>query len=277
MRLTSTVAGYLALAGIEDQADRLDAWTTEYEAAHRDVFDIYYRSYSDPRRRTAAVAEVTRISPLVREREARAEALARQAEQDFRARGLLDELDVVLLVGNHTANGWIAEFHGRQALFVALELLGDPPYDAIVISHEALHLAHLHHGAASWPDDVGACLIQEGVATAASRQLHPGLSDSGYLWTDDQHDPWVRDCREAERALTTVVLEEMATPTEAPHVRGLFAPDCQASGLPPRSGYWLADLLAQRWLSQHSLRDVLAWDHAEAADRASSDLRARLK
>ena len=277
MRLTSTVAGYLALAGIEDQADRLDAWTTEYEAAHRDVFDIYYRSYSDPRRRTAAVAEVTRISPLVREREARAEALARQAEQDFRARGLLDELDVVLLVGNHTANGWIAEFHGRQALFVALELLGDPPYDAIVISHEALHLAHLHHGAASWPDDVGACLIQEGVATAASRQLHPGLSDSGYLWTDDQHDPWVRECREAEGALTTVVLEEMATPTEAPHVRGLFAPDCQASGLPPRSGYWLADLLAQRWLSQHSLRDVLAWDHAEAADRASSDLRARLK
>jgi hypothetical protein len=277
VRLTSTVAEYQALAGIEDQADRLEAWTTGYEAAHRDVFDIYYRSYSDPRRRAAAVADVTRISPLVREREARAEALARQAEQDFRARGLLDELDVVLMVGNHTANGWIAEFHGRQALFVALELLGDPPYDGIVISHEALHLAHMHHGAASWPDDVGASLIQEGVATAASRQLHPGLSDSGYLWTDDRHDPWVRECREAERALAAVVLDEMATPAEAPHVRGLFAPDCQASGLPPRSGYWLADVLAQRWLSQHSLRDVLAWDHAEATGRASSDLRTRLK
>jgi len=276
VRLTNTVAEYQALARIEDQADRLAAWTTGYEAAHRDVFDIYYRSYSDPRRRAAASADVTRISPLVREREARAEALARETEQDFRARGLLDELDVVLLVGNHTANGWIAEFHGRQALFVALELLGNPPYDGIVISHEAMHLAHLHHGAASWPDDVGACLIQEGVATAASRQLHPGLSDSGYLWTDDQHDPWVRECRGAERALITVVLGEMATPAEAPHIRGLFAPDCQASGLPPRSGYWLADLLAQRWLSQHSLRDVLAWDHAEATGRASIDLRARL-
>ncbi|MGC1283153.1 MAG: hypothetical protein WA895_09495 [Streptosporangiaceae bacterium] len=277
MRLTSTVAEYQALASIEDYADRLKAWTTDYEAAHRDVFDVYYRSYSDPRRRTAAVADVSRISPLVREREARAQALARQTEQDFRAQGLLDELDVVLLVGNHTANGWIAEFHGRQSLFVALELLGDPPYDAIVISHEALHLAHMHHGAATWPDDVGGCLIQEGVATAASRDLHPGFPDSGYLWTDDRHDLWVRECRDAETALTAVVLHEMATPAEAPHVRGLFAPDCQASGLPPRSGYWLADLLAQHWLSQHSLRDVLLWEHTEATDRASNDLRTRLK
>jgi len=277
VRLTSTVAEYLALARIEDHADRLKAWTTEYEAAHRDVFDAYYRSYSDPRHRAAAVADVTRISPLVQEREARAKALARQTEQDFRAQGLLDELDVVLLVGNHTANGWIAEFRGRQSLFVALELLGDPPYDGIVISHEALHLAHMQHGARTWPDDVGASLIQEGVATAASRQLHPGLSDSGYLWTDDQHNPWVHECREAERALAAVVLDEIATPTEASHVRGLFAPDCRSSGLPPRSGYWLGDLLAQQWLSQHRLRDVLLWDHAEAIDRASNDLRARLE
>jgi hypothetical protein len=277
VRLTSTVAEYQKLAGIEDDASRLQAWTAGYEAAHRDVFDVYYRSYSDPRRRNGAVADVPRISPLVREWEARAEALARQTEQEFRAQGLLDELNVVLLVGNHTANGWIEEFHGRQTMFVALELLGAPPYDGMLFSHEALHLAHMHHGAATWPDDVGSHLIQEGVATAASRELHPGLPDSGYLWNDDQHDSWVRECREAERALTAIVLDEMATPAEAAHVKGLFAPDCPASPLPPRSGYWLGDLLAQHWLSQHSLPDVLRWNHAEATDRASNDLRARLK
>jgi hypothetical protein len=209
------------------------------------VFDVYYRSYSDPHRRNGAVADVPRISPLVQEWEARAEALARQTEQEFRARGLLDELNVVLLVGNHTANGWIAVFHGRQTMFVALELLGAPPYDGMLFSHEALHLAHMHHGAATWPDDVGSQLIQEGVATAASRERHPGISDSGYLWNDDQHDSWVRECREAERALAAVVLDEMATPAEAAHVQGLFAPDCQAGTLPPRSGYWLGDLRAR--------------------------------
>jgi hypothetical protein len=277
MRLTSTVAEYLKLAQIEDHASRLQAWTTAYEAAHRDVFDVYYRSYSDQRRRNGAVADVPRISPLVREREARAETLARQTEQEFKAEGLLDEINVVLLVGNHTANGWIDEFHGRQTMFVALEMLGTPPYDGMLFSHEAVHLAHMRHDAANWPDDVGSHLIQEGIATAASRDLHPGRSDSDYLWNDDQHDSWVRECHEAERALAAVVLDEMATPAEAVHVKGLFAPDCQAGMLPSRSGYWLGDLLAQHWLSRHHLRDVLRWNFAEATDRASNDLRARLK
>lgn len=277
MRLLSTVAAYQKLAKIEDGVSRLEAWTTEYEAAHRDVFDVYYRSYGDPSRRDGAVADVPRISPLVREWEARAEAIARQTERDFRAQGLLDELNVVLLVGNHTANGWIEEFHGRQTMFVALEYLGDPPYDAMLFCHEAVHLAHMHHGAANWPDDVASHLIQEGIATAASRMLHPGRSDSDYLWNDDQHDAWVGECRAAETALAALVLDGLAIPAESAHVRGLFAPDCQAGTLPSRSGYWLGDLLAQHWLSRHELRDVLGWDHAAATARASGDLRARLK
>jgi hypothetical protein len=30
---------------------------------------------------------------------------------------------------------------------------------------------------------------------------------------------------------------------------------CQAGTLPSRPGYWLGDLLAQRWLARHSLRE----------------------
>jgi hypothetical protein len=80
--------------------------------------------------------------------------LARQTEREFRALGLLDELNVVLLVGNSTANAWVDDFHGQPAMFVALELMGAPPYDGMLFSHEAVHLAHMHHGAAIWPDDV---------------------------------------------------------------------------------------------------------------------------
>jgi hypothetical protein len=277
MRITSTVTEYLKLADLEDHASRLRAWASDYEAAHQDVFDAYYRSYSDPQDRDGAVADVPRFSRLVREREARAEAIARQAEKEFAAQGLLEEIDVVLMVGNHTSNGWIDEFHGRQTMFVALEYLGAPPYDALLFSHEAVHLAHIHHGVQSWPGDIGSHLIQEGIATAASRELHPGLSDSAYLWNDDQHDSWVAECREAERALTAVVLEEMTTPAEAAHVEGLFDPRCQAGDLPPRSGYWLGDVLAQHWLSEHNLRNILRWDYAAATARTSSDLRARQK
>jgi hypothetical protein len=48
------------------------------------------------------------------------------------------------LVGNNTANAWVEEFRGRQSMLVALELLGDPPYDGMLFSHEAVHLAHMH-------------------------------------------------------------------------------------------------------------------------------------
>jgi hypothetical protein len=46
MRLTSTVAEYQRLANIEDHASRLQAWMDDYEAAHPDVFNIYYSCYA---------------------------------------------------------------------------------------------------------------------------------------------------------------------------------------------------------------------------------------
>jgi CHASE1-domain containing sensor protein len=85
VRLISTVEEYRKLAMIEDRASRLRAWAADYEAVHRDVFDVYYRSYSAPGDRDNAVADVARIAPLVRERQARAEALARQTEREFRS------------------------------------------------------------------------------------------------------------------------------------------------------------------------------------------------
>lgn len=273
MRVTSTVDAYMALGSITDAPARQDAWVSEYEAAHRDIFDVYYQSWSTPERRAQGVEDVPLIAPDVRRLEERALALAAQTEKEFQRRALVDELDLVLMVGNHTSNGWVAEIQGRESLFLALEFLGDPPFDGVLVSHEALHLAHLKHGAAGWPDDVGALLIQEGLATAVARELHPGLTDSGYLWTDDKHDFWVQQCSDSGRDITSMVLEEITTSADEPNVRGLFAADSQARALPSRSGYWLGDRLTQRWLAAAPLQEVLEWDHPEAVRRAQTDLR----
>jgi len=161
---------------------------------------------------------------------------------------------------------------GRQSLFLALEFLGGPPFDGVLVSNGTLHLAHNQHGAAGWPEDVGALLIQEGLAIAVSRELHPGLSASGYLWTDDQHDSRVRQCSRSRRAVTSMVLEEITTSADEPNVRGLFAADSQARTLPSRSGYcWETDspnggsLLS---LSKKSLNGT-----PRAVRRAQTDLR----
>jgi hypothetical protein len=276
MRVTSTVDEYVALAAITDPVIRMEAWVRDYEAAHRDIFDVYYRSWSSPVGRVGGVRDVPVIAPYVRDLEERAIALASRTEDEFRGRGLIDQLDVVLLVGNHTSNGWVAEINGQQSLFLALEFLGDPPFDGVLVTHEAVHVAHMQFGAAEWPEDVGACLIQEGIATAVCRELHPGLSESGYLWTDDKHVSWVQDCCESEQDIALMVLREMATLGSDPHVKGLFAADSRLLSLPSRCGYWVGDRLVQRWLVSNSVRDILEWGHSEAVRRAQMELRLAL-
>lgn len=273
MRVTSTVEDYLALSRIADAESRDEAWQRDYEAANAEIFEVYYRAWSKPSHRADGVAQVPVLAPSVRGLEERAIALAHRVEQEFKDQGLLEELDLVLLVGNHTSNGWVAEVGGRHCLFLALEYLGDPPFDGVLVSHEAFHVAHIHRGAAGWPEDIGSSLVQEGLATAVSRTLNPGLRESSYLWFDDEHGSWVEECSGLRRTIAALVLEHLNMPADASHVRGLFGSSSQTQSLPSRCGYWLGDQLAQRWLADHPVRQLLDWDRHDFISRVESQLK----
>jgi hypothetical protein len=262
MRLTSTVRDYVALAAIGDARARESAWTEQYEAAHTDVFEIYHRAWGRHARCVVAAHDVPQLAPGMRAIEERAIALAEETERFFTAEGLIDDdLDVVLLVGGHTSNGWVTDRDGRATLFLALEFLGEPPYDAVLLSHEAFHVAHSRHGSGAWPEDCGSGLFQEGLAVAVSRELHPGLSDSAYLWFDDDHAEWVAACAASEKAITDRVRAELHTSDQEVRVRALFTIQEGETELPPRAGYWLGDRVGRRLREQHTLGELLAWDH----------------
>jgi len=265
MRLTTTVPDYLALAAIDDDGRRATAWNDAYEAAHPSVFATYHRHWGRHERCLAAVADVpqqARTLPVV---EARARRLAEHAERSFRAEGMIDdELDVVLMVGGHTSNGWVTDLDGRDTMFLALEFLGDPPYDGVLVSHEAFHVAHLRHGAGSWPEDGAASLFQEGLAVAVSRALHPGLPDSAYLWNDDDHEEWVDDCAAVAPELAARTLGLLDAPYDAPDVKALFTADHSMPGLPVRAGYWLGDVALRSLLAETPVDELVDWDHPTA-------------
>ncbi|MGC4110399.1 MAG: hypothetical protein QM747_08260 [Nocardioides sp.] len=262
MRVTSTVPGYVALADIPPDR-RESAWTDVYEAAYPEIFATYHSGWGKHERCLAAAVDVPSEAPRILAVEARARALLEETERSFRADGLLsDDLDVVLLVGGHTSNGWITELDETVTLFLALEFLGDPPYDGVLASHEAFHVAHSRHGADGWPEDGAASLFQEGIATAISRQLHPGLDDSAYLWFDDRHDDWVRECAASERAIVRRALDHLGTSYDEKVCRALFTTQDDEHELPPRAGYWLGDLLVRRLLAEHPSSELLTWDHA---------------
>ena len=274
MRVTSTVEAYLGLAGIDDDGRRRTAWTESYEATYPEIFETYHSAWGRHERCLAAADNVPRLAPSIVAAERRARELVDLAERSFRADGLLsDDLDVVLLVGGRTSDGWVTELDDTVTLFLALEFLADPPYDGVLVSHEAFHVAHARHGAASWPEDCSASLFQEGIAVAISRELHPGLPDSAYLWFDDRHEGWVTACEQALAKIAARALSQIDTPYDDPLVRALFTVQEGERDLPPRAGYWLGDLLLRRLLDQHRSSTLLRWDHLTARRALAHELR----
>lgn len=119
-----------------------------------------------------------------------------------------------------------------------------------------------------------ASLFQEGIAVAISREIHPGLDDSAYLWFDDAHPDWVAACAAAEPAVVRRALEHLATPYDDVACRALFTFQDDERDLPPRAGYWLGDRLVRRLLDQHPASTLLTWDHATATTALAAELTA---
>lgn len=276
MRVTSTVPGYVDLIDLPGHR-RVAAWADVYEAAYPEIFETYHSAWGRHERCLAAAAEEPIEASRILRVEARARDLLDETERALRADGLLtDDLDVVLLVGARTSNGWVTELDGVHTLFLALEFLGDPPYDGVLTSHEAFHVAHARHGAGAWPEDGTASLFQEGFAVAMSRQLHPGLDESAYLWFDDEHGDWVADCTAAETAIARRALDHLDTADDEGPCRALFTLHPDERELPPRAGYWLGDRLVSDLLERHPAADLLTWDHARTRAALAGQLEAVL-
>lgn len=274
MRVLSTVDEYLALADLSDQ-ERADAWVASYEAAHPDVFATYYREWGHPRRRAAASAAVPALAPLMRDRERSTLAVLERVSREFAARGLLPggDIPVVLLVGGDSSNGWVTPFRGEPTLFLALEMLGQPPGDEILVNHEAVHLAH-QLAAPDWTQQadlsVAAALFFEGLATALSRVLCPGHSDSQYYWFDDQHAGWAADCAQAAVTAAAKMLGQLdASSPDVVHQWFAGGPE---TPFPARWGYWCGDRFTTGLLAQHDPADVLRLGYDEVRRLAAEHL-----
>lgn len=260
MEILSTANAWQTLARISDADERETAWSDDYEAGFPTVFDVYYSAWGDRGRRRDAALQAPELVTRIRAAESRAQALLRQAEGDLRDRGLLseDDLYAVLLVGVHTSNGWVVEHAGQRTLFLALEFLGLPPHDDLLVVHELTHIAQAQLSVATHARTYPASLavMVEGVATATTRVLRPGLTDSEYLWMDDDHHQWVDRCRTNAPRIAATLLEHLDTPDHADAVAPLFR-NLSDRHIPARSGYWAGDQIAQGLLHQgHTLLDL---------------------
>lgn len=270
VEIVSTVGAWQELAEIPDADDRVAAWTTSYEARFPSVFEVYYSAWGAPSRRREAALQAPTLKDQITAAEDRACHLLDQAENDFRERGLLQgELRAVLMVGGHTSNGWVAEHNGHRSLFLALEYLGTAPYDDLLVVHEITNVVQSQLSPSTGARKYGSSLavMVEGAATATSRALRPGHTDSAYLWMDGHHEAWLDECNANAAAIASLLLRHADTPDDDEEVAPLFR-NRATPGIPARSGYWVGELIARGMLQDgYGLHDLLSLGPAEARDR----------
>ncbi|WP_162873073.1 hypothetical protein [Austwickia chelonae] len=106
VKVISTVPAYRAMAAIEDEHDRQDAWMRLYESAHEDVFARYYSSWGRTECRVGAAGIAPQLVATIEARERRMRAVLASMNGKLAEHGVeADDLEAVLMVGGHTSNG----------------------------------------------------------------------------------------------------------------------------------------------------------------------------
>ncbi|WP_114906900.1 hypothetical protein [Ornithinimicrobium murale] len=264
LNVTSTVPAYIGLANL-DPSERVDAWVSQYEMAHADIFEVYYSAYGNRSGREAAAGLVADFAPGVVEREAWVHTALKAAAEDLAAHGLMDadqSLDVVLMVGTGHSDAWVKIIHGIPVLFVALEMLQDPERDALLVLHELIHVVHVRALLpllATQPaleDHVGMRVWLEGLAVAGTRLLRPGRPDTDYLFAAEGR--WVQECQAALPALAATLVPNLTAPDAA--IGYSLCGVTDEHPWPSRAGYWVGDQVVRELLEAgHDLPSLMPW------------------
>ncbi len=239
-------------------------WDELYERPNRDLLDLYYTSWASRDSLDAALdrfpAEAPRIS-------ATAESLPRRVAGSVRATAdLLEQpvpdVDVQLLVGLFSSDGWVTEFRGRRALFLAVEYI--PLCDDVFFAHECAHL--VHRAAGFDGETVAAAVIAEGFAVGVSAALVPGHDEPVYLWMRDGYDGWLAECVEREDELRARLRGDLDS-EEGDVYASWFLGRPNDTDLPSRCGYFVA----HRWIRELGVpfSELVRWDYKQA--RAALD------
>ncbi|MGW4295348.1 hypothetical protein ACWEH1_20155 [Micromonospora chersina] len=259
-----------------------DRWRSRYLARHPDVFQALDRDGT-----WSGAADVADVLLGLRDRASELTARAQAV------RGLLpsavtavcgaldwsdagDPVECVVLVGLHRANGWADELDGRFALFLAVERLGTPGDDRLLVVHEAAHVVHDRRaGIRDWPDHgVANGLLTEGLATQVSVEVDPGRPDEDYLWFGDPgRRSWLDECRRRWPEILGRVRADLdATDPEHYAAYFLMRDSPFAGDLPKRCGYLVGLAAVRRLRERHPLPEIASWPLPRARAEISGAL-----
>lgn len=156
-----------------------------YESSYPELFDHYYHfwSFRRPDCRWPTVTEINERVLLVHERLALLES--RFAEQNFQ----VEDLEIILFVGQGTTNGHSFLDKGEFKVWIPVETYATDLFSDVFLAHEISHALHYTQAPSWYFSDlderhrIGRLLITEGIATYLSEMI-TGVSEGESLWAD---------------------------------------------------------------------------------------------
>lgn len=264
--MTPAFTRYASEAADAPFSRRQELWNRLVSGPHTELLDYVQQRRDDSGDGGAAHGDT--LAKHAREMPARLSGVLVAVEEvatSLSASGWLEgpPLPVVLLAGTTKANGWVDDYRGKPTLFLEMTLLPPEPYARVLLSHEAVHVAQGRMGALSWPECLGSEVLLEGLATAVSEDICPGLSPSAYLWMDDEHGAWVAECEQHRDGALAYLIANVSSADERVR-RSLLAAGAHEQPWPARLGYALGLELARTLERQVSAQDVTAstWSSA---------------
>ncbi|MEA3396505.1 MAG: DUF2268 domain-containing putative Zn-dependent protease [Chloroflexota bacterium] len=250
-------------------------WQTLYEELHRDVFDVYYSRWGNPARLEEALLKfpevVPRLPELSHNIQTRIAGIVTRCARLFAAPEI--DLDVVVMVGSFTSNGWLTFFRGKPTVFLALECFATPRYLELLIAHELAHGFHAQCSATPWAEfAIGEALFGEGLAIVASANICPDATEEETLWFKTGYADWLAECAARWPELRRRFLADLAKIDE-PLYASYFGEKGPAAGLPKRAGYFVGARVIQSLSQQHTLAELARW----SPERAVAETRRTLE
>jgi hypothetical protein len=273
---TSALDSFLAAAGevSTGQADATTAWEA-YERRHDDLFARYFSGWGKPERRPAAAAAMVETAQRLITTGANWPGLLSDVVARMSALVPADlEIPVVVFVGMGTSNGWVTQLRERETVFLAAEIAPRPPFDAVLIAHEATHALQdlMHPQWAAEEYALGGLAFAEGLATHASALAYPGHADEEYLWFDAIHQQWLSDCELAWPTAAAALRDAVDEPCGGATERQFFRSADEIVSIPSRFGYYAGLRVVRRLAAGMTTTDLLSLDVPEAQSRLRRSL-----
>ena len=156
------------------------------------------------------------------------------------------ELEVYLLIGFFSPEGFVMEFKGKPVIGFGLERFRDFRLFQVIFAHEYAHfLLRLMKVKVPESNEIQYVLISEGLATIFSSLVLPGLPSHDYFFFSKERSDW---CQANEARLKEIYCSGRFSPQE---LMNFYLRGNPEMGLPPRVAKYIGYQAVKRYLARN--------------------------